>query len=162
MTTPLPDSSEAWISPLFDAMVSEIQLSGYFDKVNTHEPKRKPGRGLTAAVWLQTLEPVGLVSGLDKSSALAVFIARFYILMQKEPQDYIDPSLMMASSNVMRRFHDNFDFNLDPMVRNVDVFGQCGTVMRLQAGYVEQDNAMFRVMDLTVPVILNDVWPQNK
>lgn len=162
MTTPLPSANENWIDPIFDAIVSDIQASGYFSKVNQHEPKRKPlTPGLTAAVWLQTMVPLAGASGLNSTSAMLVFTARFYSNMLKEPQDGIDPNLMRATSNVMRRYHDNFDFGLHPTVRNVDLLGEFGQPLAAQAGYVEIDGTMFRVMDLTIPVVINDVWTQQ-
>lgn len=161
MTTPLPDASEIWLETIQDAVVSDIQGSGYFDKVNQHEPKRAPGFGLTAAVWMQQLVPVPAGSGLDRTSALLVMMARFYSLMIGEPQDMIDVNLMKSTSNVIRRYHDNFDFDLDPLVRNIDIFGSAGVPFRVDAGYVEQDGTMFRVMDLTIPIIVNDVWIQS-
>jgi hypothetical protein len=82
--------------------------------------------------------------------------------MLKEPQDMIDPQLMRAASSIMRRYHDDFDFGLDPVVRNVDLLGSFGVALSLVTGYVEQDNVMMRIADITVPIIINDVWTQTK
>lgn len=155
MTT--PDSSEEWVMPILDAVVSDAMASGYFDRVNTHEVKRKP-RGLTAAVWVQGIRPVALASGLASTSAQLVFILRMYSNMLQEPQDAIDPNMLKATSNLMRRYHDDFDF--DNSIRNVDLLGQFGTSLEAFAGYVEIDNTMFRIMDIVIPCIVNDVWPQ--
>lgn len=162
MTTPLPDISESWLDPIFDAVVSDIQASGYFDRVNTHEPKRKPGYKLTAAVWAQNMAPVPADSGLAMTSARIVFMVRLYANMLQEPQDAIDPKLLKATANIMRRYHGNFDFDLDPLVRNVDLLGEAGIPLEANAGYLQIDQTMFRVMDITVPVIVNDVWGQVK
>jgi len=153
-----PDASESWLDPIFDAVVSDVQGSGYFDKVNLHEPKRKPSRGLTAAVWVQSMAPVPAQSGLAQTTALIVFMVRMYSNMLKEPQDMIDPELMRAASNLMRRYHDDFDFA--GAIRNVDLLGSGGIPLSCIAGYLEIDNAMFRVMDLVVPCLVNDVWIQ--
>lgn len=161
MSTPVSDASETWIDPLFDAIVSEIQLTGFYDRVQTHEPKRPPGYNLTAAVWLQSLDPYPPGSGLNMTSALAVFIARTYSNMLKEPQDGIDPQAMRAAVSFMRRFNGNFDFGLHPLVRCVDLLGESGISLSLNAGYVDIDNTKFRVLDVTIPIILNDVWTQE-
>jgi hypothetical protein len=152
------DASESWITEVFDAVVSDVQRSGYFRKVNQHEPKKAPTTGLWAAIWVQSIEPVGLISGLQQSSALLVFTLRIYSNMLKEPQDAIDPEVMRATSNVMRRYHDDFDF--EGLIRNIDVFGQAGVPLSAQAGYQEIDGKWFRIMDITVPCLLNDIWPQ--
>jgi hypothetical protein len=160
MTNP---ASESWIDPIFDAVVSEIQSSGYFARVNQHEPKRKPGIArLTAAVWVQAIEPIGEISGLAISSGRLLFIIRLYANMLKEPQDQIDPDLLRACSNLMRRFHDDFDFGLPDIIRNVDVFGAHGEKLRALSGYVEQDKTQFRVMDIWLPLLIHDIWPQSK
>lgn len=154
MTSP----DESWLDPIFDAVVSDAQASGYFDRVNKHEPKRKPGKGLTASVWIQNITPLALASGLAATSARVLFILRIYSNMLKEPQDMIDPELMRAASNLMRRYHDDFDFA--GAIRNVDLLGQFGISLEATAGYLEIDNTMFRIMDITIPCIVNDVWPQ--
>lgn len=155
-----PDGSEEWIDPIFDAVVSDAQASGYFSKVNMHEPKRAPATGsrLTAAVWVQTIEPIALASGLASTSARLVFILRIYTNMLMKPEDMIDPQMMKATSNLMRRYHSDFDFG--GTIRNVDLLGHFGVALSSQAGYLEQDNTMLRIMDLVIPCIVNDVWPQ--
>lgn len=149
--------NEEWIDDIFDAVVSDVQRSGYFDKVNKHEPKRKPGTGLTAAVWVAGLGPAN-GHGLAATSALLVFTLRIYSNMLKEPQDMIDPEATRAMANLIRRYHDDFDFG--GLIRNVDLLGATGSSLNAVSGYLEIDDAMFRVFDLTIPCIVNDVWPQ--
>jgi hypothetical protein len=156
MTT--PDGSEEWIDDIFDAVVSDAQACGYFDKVNQHEPKRQPGSRLTAAVWVQRIDPVAVASGLASTSGRILFMLRIYSNMLQEPQDMIDPNLTKACSNLMRRYHDDFDFG--GAIRNVDLLGAYGIALSAEAGYLEIDNAMYRVMDIQIPCIVNDIWPQ--
>lgn len=150
--------SEAWVDPIFDAIVSDVQASGYFDRVNQHEPKRKPGRGITAAIWLQAVDPIPAASGLSATAARLVFIVRSYTNMLRESQDLIDINQVKAMSNLMRRYHGDFDF--EGAIRNVDLLGHFGIALALQSGYVDQDKQWFRTMDLRVPCIVNDVWAQ--
>jgi len=158
----LPDASESWIDPIIDAVVSDVQATGYFDKVNTHEPKRAPRSGMTAAVWVQRMLPFVARSGVNSTSAVLVFIIRLYKDMLKEPQDAIDPMMLRATANIIRRYHDDFDFGLDAIgVSNVDLLGAAGTPLGAEAGFLEIDNRMFRVFDIQVPVIVNDVWTQT-
>lgn len=160
MTAPA-DASETWLDPIFDAVISNVQTTGYFDKVNAHEPKRRPVlTGLTAGIWVVSIDPLPTASGLDATSARVVFNLRLYQNMLMEPQDLIDPRLTKAASSIMRSYHDNFDFGLDPLVRNVDLLGHFGVALALVTGYLEQDNVMNRIVDITLPLIINDVWPQ--
>lgn len=153
-----PDASEAWIDPIFDAVVSDAQMSGYFDKVNQHEPKRAPNSGVSCAIWVQSIEPIALMSGLATTSGRIVFTLRMYSNMLKEPVDMIDPNLMRAMSNLMRRYHDDFDFA--GAIRNVDLLGAHGIALSAVSGYLEIDKKEFRIVDLAIPCLVNDIWPQ--
>lgn len=149
---------EAWLEPIFDAVVSDAQSSGYFDRVNQHEPKKAPRSGITAAIWVQSINPIALISGLASTSARIVFTLRMYMPMMAEPMDMIDPKMTKAVSNLMRRYHDDFDF--EGVIRNVDLMGAHGVALAAQAGYIEMDNRLFRTYDMTIPCLVNDVWPQ--
>ena len=152
------DSSEEWLVGIFAAVVSDVQASGYFTQVNQHEPDRSPGPGITAAVWVQALEPVR-VSGLHSTSARIEFIVRMYSNMHPGMLDYIDPQMIKAASNLVRRYHDDFDFG--GAIRNIDLFGEFGTPLSVVAGYLPiAEKKTYRIMDITVPCIVNDVWQQ--
>lgn len=161
MTEPTYTANEDWVEPLFDAIVSCFQRVGYFDRVNTHEPKRKPGHGISAAVWFDRLYGVGALSGLSATTGLAIFTGRIYSNMLREPQDAIDPKMMQSGAAVMRQFHGNYDFGLHPRVRNVDLLGETGVQLLMVGGYLEQSGAHYRVYDITIPVIVNDVFAQE-
>lgn len=150
--------NEEWLDDIFDAVISDVQRTGYFQKVNGHEPKRAPNTGLTAAVWIQSIEPIALMSGLASTSGRIVFTVRIYSNMLKDPQDAIDPAVMKAVSNIMRRYHDDFDF--EGAIRNIDLLGAFGISLSGQAGYLEIDKKEFRIFDITVPCLVNDMWPQ--
>jgi hypothetical protein len=50
------------------------------------------------------------------------------------------------------------DFTLNGQVRNVDILGESGERLRAQPGFVEQDGKYFRIAELTLPVVINDMW----
>ena len=157
--------SEEWIDPIFDAVFSDVQRSGYFDRINDWEPKRAPGRGLTAAIWVQSMLPIAGISGLAATGCRVVFQLRAYknIATQLKPGtpalgDSIDINMLKAMSNLARRYHGDFDF--EGLIRNVDLLGHWGIALSVTAGYLEQDKAWFRTMDMLIPCIVNDVWPQ--
>lgn len=150
--------NEEWLQDVLDAVVSDVQRSGYFDRVNTHEPKSAPRTRMTAAIWYQAMEPIPLASGLASTSARVVFILRMYQNWLMEPQDMIDPKMHQAASNLMRRYHDDFDFG--GLIRNIDLLGAFGVALSAQSGFLDIDGTMHRVIDITIPCIINDVWPQ--
>jgi len=129
---------------IIQAVVSHAAATGQFDRVNSHEPKNAPGRGLTAAVWMQRLAPIQLQSGLATTSALLVVNVRLYSSMTAEPQDAIDPGLAGAADALMAAYTG--DFTLGGLVAYVDLLGRFGASLAAEAGYLEQDNRMFRVM----------------
>lgn len=145
------------ITGIIDAIVSHALASGYFERVNGHEPKSSPGSGLTAAVWVQNVRAVQS-SGLAVSSALLVFNVRLYTSMAQEPQDQIDPTLVQAVSALFDAYAG--DFELGGLIRAVDLRGMEGTVLAAVAGYITQGGVTYRVITITLPVIVNDVWDE--
>lgn len=143
---------------ILEAAVSHALASGHFERVNAHEPKNAPGNGLTAALWAQSLSPVRGASGLLKTSARLVLNVRVYSNMLQEPQDAIDPAVIAAVDALMDAYSG--DFELGGNVRNVDLLGQAGVPLSAEAGYLNQDGRMYRVMTITLPLIINDVWSQ--
>lgn len=148
----------AAVQALFDAARTHAQTLGLFDRVNTHEPKNAPGRGLSASIWVQAIAPVGRASGTGAVSGRVELHIRVYASMLKEPQDSIDPEILSAISTLMGEYSGAF--TLGGTVRNIDLLGMHGTPLSAQAGYLNQDGKFFRVMVLTVPVIINDMWTE--
>jgi hypothetical protein len=146
------------ITGILNELVSDAETTGLFDQINTHEPKSAPRSGLTMAIWLDRVEPYALASGLTATSALLIFNARLFTKMTQYPQDAIDPNMTSAVDVLMNKYSG--DFTLGDKIRNVDLLGESGTHLMAQAGYINQDNTMFRVVTLTIPLIVNDAWTQ--
>lgn len=156
MTT--PDGSEAWIDAILDAVVSDVSSTGYFAYVNQHEPLRKPHGQITAAVWIQHIEPLGVLSGLASTGGRILFVIRLFKNMFDKPTDEIDPRMWQAASSLMRRYHDDFDFS--NTIRNIDLLGQHGIKLSAIAGYLPMEDGIYRIIDIQVPCLVNDIWPQ--
>lgn len=146
------------INGITDALVSHAAALGLFERVNTFEPTNQPGNGLSCAVWVDTIQPLAEVSGLDATSAKLVFFVRFFKSMQTEPLDMLDPELVSATDTLMNAYSGDFD--LTSTVKQVDLLGQHGTPLSGQAGYLNMDAKMYRVMTITLPLVCNDVWNQ--
>jgi hypothetical protein len=142
---------------VFNVIQSHALASGLFERVNTHEPKNAPGNGLTCAVWAQSVTAVNS-SGLASNTAQVVFMVRVYSTMLQEPQDAIDPYLLNAVDVLYATYLG--DFTLGDTVRCIDVRGQAGVRMAAQAGYITQDGNQYRVMTITLPVLINDAWDE--
>ena len=148
----------AAVQGLFDAAQTHAQTLGLFDRVNTHEPKNAPGRGVSASIWVQSIAPVARATGLAATSGRVELHVRVYASMLKEPQDAIDPEILSAVSALIAEYSGNF--TLGGTVRDVDLLGAHGTPLSAQAGYLNQDGKFFRVMVITLPVIISDIWGQ--
>lgn len=144
---------------LIDRIASVPMATGYFDRVNQHEPKSKPGRGLTCAVWIDRIEPARARSGLAATSARVVFNVRIYTNMLQNPQDAIDPSVMIAADALFEGYSGDFD--LGDSDRWIDLLGATqGHPLFCQSGYINIDNMTYRCLTFTVPVIVENAWVQ--
>ena len=144
---------------LVDRIASHAMSLGVFDRVNQHEPKNKPGRGLTCAVWIDRIEPARGRSGLTATDARVVFNVRVYTNMLQTPQDAIDPQVMIATDLLFEAYSG--DFQLGDDSRFIDLEGMTqGHPLFGQSGYINIDNMVYRVMTITVPVIVQNAWTQ--
>lgn len=143
---------------IVDAAQSHAMASGWFERVNGHEPKNAPGSGLSAAVWVQELRPSLRRSGLNRTSAVLTLNVRVYTSMLSEPQDAIDPTVMNAVDALMAAYSG--DFNLGDADRTVDLLGSEGVPLSALAGYDQIDGKVYRIVTITLPVIVNDSWEQ--
>jgi len=146
----------ATVNAIFAAMQSHALASGYFERVNKHEPKNAPPAGLSAAIWVDYLGPAE--SGLASTSTVVRFNVRIYQNMIAEPQDAIDPAMLTATAALMEDYSG--DFTLGGNVRNVDLLGSTGSPLQARAGYINQDGQMMRTMTIEVPTVINDQWSQ--
>lgn len=145
---------------LIDRLASHAQTTGYFDRVNQHEPKSKPGRGLTCAIWVDRIEPARGRSGLAATSVRVVFNVRVYTNMLQNPQDMIDPQIMIAADALFEAYSGDFDLGGDNQW--IDLLGATqGHDLFGQSGYINIDNMTFRVFTMTVPVIVENAWVQS-
>lgn len=148
------------IAAIYDAVQSHLLATGEFDRVAGHEPKNAPGKGLTAAVWLAKIQPDPSASGMDVSAGRITLSVRLYVPMLSEPQDDIDLNLARATHAVMTALHG--DFTLGGLIKAIDLLGMSSADgLTGEAGYLNQDGKLYRVMVITVPLLVNDLWDQE-
>lgn len=147
------------VQALFDATVSFVSKLGFCDSVNTSEPLNPPGTGIICGIWVDSIRPCES-SGLDSVSVRLVLNVRLYTSLITIPSDVIDPNLLTATSGVMNELANNFD--VSALARQIDIFGSYGQPMEAQAGYLAQQGGVVnRVMTITLPIIINDVWAES-
>jgi len=149
----------AAVRSLFDQVVSHAMTLGVFDKCNTHEPKNAPGNGLSCFIWADSIEPLPAASGLAATSGRVAFHVRVMSNMTQEPQDDIDPQILTAVTTLLGEYSGHF--TLGGTVRDVDLLGEHGEPLKAQAGYLDIDRRLYRVMVITLPIIISDLWVQQ-
>ncbi len=147
------------VDAIINAAVSHAMGLGVFDGgVIGHEPKSAPGNGLTAAFWIDAIDPIPAQSGLATTTARLLLSARIYGAFLAKPEDDIDPRLARAAVALMAAYSGDFD--LAGTVESVDLLGRHGQALRGRAGYLNLDGKIYRVFTITIPVIVNDVFTQ--
>lgn len=145
------------IEAILDALVSHAATTGHFEQVNEHEPKNAPGNGITAAIWVQAFRPLQ-ISGLNSTTGLLTFTFRIYQDFISDPSDMIDINMVRAFDDLMSLYSN--DFTLDGLIRNLDLLGAHGNGLSFDAGYLQIDNKNYRIIDIHVPAVVNDLWTQ--
>lgn len=143
---------------IYDALMSHAMSLGLFERVNGHEPKAAPGRKISCAFWVESLRPVPTFSGLTSTSALLVVSCRIYTSMLTEPQDAIDPEILEATDALMSEYSG--DFELGGSISHIDLLGKHGEPLTAKAGYMDQDNRIYRIMTIDIPMVISDAWGQ--
>ena len=90
---------------------------------------------------------------------LVLCTARIYTPILTQPPDSIDSNMMNALSALVAAYTDGF--TLGALVKQIDLLGQYGTPLSAASGYQDWDNTQYRVITLTIPVVVNDVWIQS-
>ena len=152
--------NEAAVTSLFSAMLSEAaQLSIFDRKPIAHEPKSAPGAGMSFALWWGRIAPYPRGSGMAAVSGVVTFNGRIYKSFLAKPEDGIDPDLLTATCTLIAAYSGGF--TLGETVRNIDLLGESGQALNAVPGYIEHDSKFFRVAEITMPVIISDMWTED-
>lgn len=159
-----PVLTQQVIELLYTAVGDIAKQSGLFDRVDDHEPRNPPGRGLTCQVLMGAFEPVGRGSGLQVTSARMEFTVRISAPRMQSPDGKTDRAVLYAATYLMAAYNAELDLDEvtpDGLVRCVDVLGMYGDALHMEPGWITDSEGNYRVAELTVPLILNDVFPQG-
>lgn len=144
---------------ILDAVESHAAASGYFDKTRGGEPLGSPGAGLTFAVWVDSILPHPAGSGMRSTTGRIEFAVRLYHPVDSRSPDRIDPAMIAATDALIRAYSG--DYTLGGLVKAIDLLGMSGTSLRAQSGYVDYAGAEYRVMTITLPILVDDLWSQD-
>jgi len=137
---------------LYASLKSAALELGLFQAVDTHEPLNAPGNRLFCSIVLGPMSPV-TSSGLAAVSGRITFAFHLWSSAMQKPYDNIDPEILAATASLMGQLSG--EFTLAGTVRNIDLFS-----MSAQPGWVDFEGKQFRVVTLTVPVVINDMFAE--
>jgi hypothetical protein len=137
--------------------------TGLFDSVQSFELDGNIGQ-FVAAVFPAgpAMEPVEGLSGTNVTSLRVTFVIRLYLAVSQQTPDVIDPKMVNATAVIMRKFNEGFTFT--ETIYGIDILGEQGVKLAAHCGYLKvgspEGSALYRIMDITVPVLLANVWQQ--
>ena len=138
-------------------VLDKVAGTGKFEAVVGYEPLSAPTERLTAAVFVaDPLSPIAESSGLAAADARLVIMVRVMRRALSEPLEDVDLDALDAADAVMDALAGGY--TLGSTVRAVDLLGESGQGVEVQPGYATIDKTIFRLMDITVPVMINNVW----
>jgi hypothetical protein len=144
--------SAADAEALFSAIRSMAKKLAVFPAVIGHDPENAPPAGLSCSIMLGTVKPV-TSSGLASVSGEVTLMVHVWNFASKRPLDDVDPAVLAATCSLMGAFAGGF--TLGGTVREVDLFG-----MDAQPGYVNFEGKEFRTMQISVPIVINDLFEE--
>lgn len=148
------------IGSILDGLVSHAQTSGYFDSVNETKVDEPQGAsaGITLGIWADDFGPIRS-SGLNSTSLRIVFKARLFSSTEAAPESYLDRAMVDAAGALFAAYSG--DFELGGEARAVDLLGMHGIPLSCNAHYMNLSGIIFRVYDITIPILVNDAFDQS-
>jgi hypothetical protein len=153
------DFNQSAVTALFGAVTDVARNSSAFSRVNGHEPKNAPGAQLACSIWLSGIGPTGKFSGLNKVTGVVTFTARIVksiLGANANEDDAIEIQCAVVTGQLMAAY--SAGFTLGGSVYAIDLLGMAGTALGAKALYFEQDTKYYRGSELTIPVIVSDMW----
>tara|TARA_R110002020_G_scaffold393611_1_gene603772 strand:+ start:69 stop:524 length:456 start_codon:yes stop_codon:yes gene_type:complete len=140
-------------SNTLDAVAGHLLASGYLRDVMIGEPKSPPsGDQLTASVFLNSISVAEVTLGTTIESH--VLTLRIFRNMLAEPTETMEKEFAKAVSSILSDIIGEFD--LGGSVRSIDVAGIYGSSIAVSYGYLDLGGTMFRIADITLPLIVDD------
>ena len=141
-------------------LTTYAETLGIFDAVIVgNSPTTLPASGLACAISATSLTPSASFSGLSSTSVALTCTVRIYKNKMTAPIDLIDVAVWDAAEKMLAQIHTSVGLSGDAIV--TDIFQIERVEMTAISGFVPGDSGFYQVVDLTVPIIVGDVWVQN-
>ena len=141
------------IKATLEKVESYLRADGKIPVASIGEPKSiTPGVQVVGAVYMNRVAVTRVMVG-GNTEELHVVTIRLYRDMLAEPVKTVEVAL---AAMVQRILSDVVgDFDLGASVRNVDVGGSNGSPVATDWGYVDVGGKMYRIADITLPLIVD-------
>lgn len=146
--------TKAQAEALFEHVQSAAQQLALFQAVDTHEPENAPGTRLYCSIVLGPMRASAAASGLAAVSGEITLIVRVWSWAMQRPLDDVDPEVLAAMAALISSLAG--EFTLGGTVRNIDLLSLVAS-----PAWVEFENKQFRVMELPVPIVINDMFTEE-
>lgn len=144
-----------------DALISHAMSLGHLASVNETDIGSMPGNSdLIGVLYWRRMRPIPARSGLNTTSVLIEFNMRLIRATNTDPMGEIDPQMMDATDALMNAY--STDFTLGGVVAEIDLLGEYGQALESDSGFLKMTEELtFRIVDITIPCVINDVWTQE-
>ena len=141
------------VTATLQAILSYAQASGYFDSASIGEPVAPPDSlGLHAAVIMRDVGVTGVYLNGGTRERHNVTL-RIYRNMMDDKQ-----ATELELAQVVQKVVSDLlgDYDLGATIREVDAGGMNGPPLSSTWGYVELSHVMFRIVDVQLPLNVDD------
>ena len=137
------------------AVETYVQNLGLFSTVQIDEPKQPVGQGLHAAIYMQSVSVIMVYVGGDtrESHVVQLRVYKDMLAENTDPQNNLESELASVVSKLMENLLGDTD--LESSIMSIDAGGMDGGGMSATYGYLSLGGVMYRVVDITIPLIVN-------
>lgn len=146
------------------AINTRMSATGLFDAVLDHEPITAPtSTGFVWACWVAWFRPLKVKSGLASTSMQLMLRAWIMRNALTEPRDTIDRDLLACVDTAIRESSADISFGMTGAGVWTDLLGDDSDGLYAETAFIIfNQNEVFRVADMRIPVVLTDYFPQAR
>jgi len=138
------------ITTTINMVASFLEKRGEYTNVQIGEPKSPPVGDLSAAVFVASASVVGLT--LQTTIEIHEITVRLYRNMLEEPEEDNEIRISQAVTGIVSDLLGDYD--LGASIRNIAV-GEYGQSLSATYGYLDLGGTMYRMVDITVPLLVD-------
>lgn len=143
------------VAATLDVIHGHVAASGRFSSHGIGEPISPPDGDLLHGAVFMRGAGITKIYGDGGTQEVQVVMVRIYRNVLKQPQADGETELAIVAQEIAQDLIQ--DFSLGANVREIDIAsGQGGEPMTLEWGHVTIDQTIYRVVDIAVPIVVDD------